>query len=75
MEVKKELIVDLEDHFGLTTCEEILHPHHCDFDHVGSGALDGAVDGRALGVGSDRAVTRGDVFEVSTAATEGLGEA
>ena len=45
---------------------------HGEFDHVGGGALDGGVDGGALGVAAEVLVAGIEVGEIAAAAAEGF---
>ena len=50
----------------------MIDAHHGDLDEVGGGALDGRVDGVALGGGPQNAILRIDVADVATTAHERL---
>lgn len=77
VEVEDEFVVDLEEHFGLVGlfAEEGVDLDHGEFDHVGGGALDGHVDGGALGVLAEAGVSGGEIRVVAAASGEGFGVA
>ena len=70
VEVEDEFVVDLEEHFGLIGlfAEELVDADHGDLDHVGGGALDGHVDGGALGVLAQAGIGGGEVGVMAAAA-------
>ena len=72
VEVEDEFVVDLEDHLRLQVLfgELAVDADHGQLDHVGGGALDGHVDGVALGEGASGGVARVDVGQVAAASEQ-----
>ena len=62
-DVKVEFVMHLQDHLGLDAflLETVVDAHHRQLDDVGSGALDGRIDGVALAETSHHCVSRIDV--------------
>ena len=73
-EVEDEFVVDLEQHLRLVRFfpQQGVDADHGEFDHVGGGALDGGVDGGALGVAAEVLVAGVEVGEIAAAAGEGF---
>ena len=63
-----------ESGFGFALLEHFLDADHGNFDHVGCGALNGGVNGVALGAGADHLVAGVDVADVAAASRNGLDE-
>ena len=72
-----ELVVDLEEHLRAQAALRQLGVDavHGDFDDVGRGALDGHVDGDALGGGAHHGVVGVDLGDVASTAHHRLGVA
>ncbi len=72
-----ELVVDLEEHLRAQAALRQLGVDavHGDLDDVGGGALDGHVDGDALGGSADHGVVGVDLRHVASTAHERLGVA
>ena len=62
-DVKVEFVMHLQNHFGLDALllESSVDAHHSQLDDVGSGALDGRVDGIALAEASHYSIPGVDV--------------
>src|SRR5690606_40106476 len=71
-----EFVVDLQEHAGSEpTVEEIrVDPEQCDLHDVGGAALDGRVEGGALGVLAQDAVGAGEVGEGAARSEEHTSE-
>ena len=56
--VEDEFVVNLQQHsrFQISRCKFAMDVDHGEFDHVGSGALNGSVDGVTFGPRADRVV-------------------
>src|SRR3989344_4501514 len=54
--------------------EILVYPYHRELHDIGSGSLEGRIDGHALGGGADIGNVRANGFVVATAAEKGLGE-
>ena len=63
-----EFVVDLEDHFALDALglEALMDANHGYLDDVGSGALNGGIDGVALGKAAHGGVGAVDVGQIAT---------
>ncbi len=73
--VEEEFVVDLQNHLGAkgAGAEFAVDGDHGKFDDVGGGALDGHIDGDALGGIAGGTVAGVDVGEGATTSKEGLG--
>ena len=73
-DVEEEFVVDLEGHAGVeaAVADGFVDAQHGDLDEVGGGALQGGVDGGALGEATHVGVARGDIGDGADAAEDGL---
>ena len=69
--LEDELVVHLQDHAALHAAHLLVDMHHGDLDDVGGAALDGGVDGDALGALAFVEVARGDLRDAAPSPQEG----